>query len=105
MNSHLNVKDCPLCKLCFGGLVITKKYYEDSDYIIVDCATCKTPMIVYKGHGLKDIPQHNQSGIYRIFQKHVKEIGRFPDQWTVDMVNRTIKDHWHAHARRRGDSQ
>ena len=102
MNSHINDKECPLCKLCFKGLVITKRYYEDSNYIIVDCATCKTPMIVYKGHGTVDIPQHSQSSIYKTFQKYVKEIGRFPHEWTVDMVPHTIKDHWHAHARRRG---
>lgn len=101
MNSHLNKKDCDLCKLCFNGSITTHRYYEDSNYILIDCPTCEAPMIVYKGHGHKDIPQHSQSGLYRFFQKHVKEIGRFPSRWTIDMAIKKNKDHWHVHARRR----
>jgi diadenosine tetraphosphate (Ap4A) HIT family hydrolase len=45
-------KDCPLCKLATGNIK-TKLYYQDKIVIIVNCLTCKIPMIVLKRHTMK----------------------------------------------------
>lgn len=39
--------DCELCHLERKSIW----YYENTDFIICDCLTCKTPMIVFKRHG------------------------------------------------------
>lgn len=42
---------CELCKLVEGGGVVTRFYYQDGKIAIVDCLTCKIPMVVFKKHG------------------------------------------------------
>ncbi len=43
-------KSCELCKLV-EGKIKTRLYYRDSEFLIVDCLTCRIPMLVFKHHG------------------------------------------------------
>jgi len=103
MENKINDPDCPLCKLVFKRLIITKLYYENDDLIIVDCTTCKTPMLVLKTHGLDSRTIITPNKAWLIFQRTVKKVGFHPDDWALDMQMRTIHDHWHAHVRPKGE--
>lgn len=89
--------DCPLCKLD----KITNWYHEDSDFVILDCEICYVPMGVIREHG-KTI--NNQEA----YDTMIMKLSEVADQvfgknnWWLDTVERTIRDHRHAHARGRG---
>ena len=39
------------CELCQNPLPIIEKLYDESDrWIVLDCDSCKVPMIVWKHH-------------------------------------------------------
>jgi len=54
---YIRVKDCPLCEIFTNKHIITKLYWPEniediprSEFVIVDCKTCKIPMVVYGEH-------------------------------------------------------
>lgn len=85
------LKNCDLCKLVAGN-VITKKYYKDSDFIIVDCKTCGpgAPMIIWKPHSM---------ALTERKIKYIKKLSEelFGNQITFREEQKKIKDHWHIH--------
>ena len=82
---------CELCDLTIRGNVITKKYYEDKECIIVDCKNCRIPMLVLKKHE-ETIPIGRAVELNRLLKKVCGEgIIRYP---------RKIKEHWHIHLMR-----
>lgn len=88
---------CPLCKL----EKITNWYYEDGDFVILDCEICGVPMGVIREHGV----EIDNTDIYRRMIDKLSEtadqvFGK--DKWWIDTVERTIRDHRHAHARSSG---
>ncbi len=42
--------DCPLCRIYEERHIPTVLYYEDEHIIVVDCITCRVPMVVLKEH-------------------------------------------------------
>jgi len=78
---------CELCKLV-NGKIITQKYYSNSLCVIVDCSTCKIPMVVFNEHRQ---PTENE---VRKIEAVVRTI--FPNYRSL-RDERKIKDHWHKH--------
>jgi len=79
-------KNCPLCEL----KIITRLYYEDPMFVIIDCATCKVPMVVFRPH--REPTKEEQEKMVT----KAKEL--FPDR-VPDFRRRSIPDHWHMHMR------
>ena len=59
--------ECELCRILNNEL-ITKKYYEDNECIIVDCAECNQPMLIYKLH-VPDVPVYKYIELSRKLQE------------------------------------
>ena len=89
---------CELCRLTQERKIITKKYYEDARFMMVDCKTCHTPMLVAKQH-TAEVEESDGVMAYHLFYKHAGRVDI--SKWYVDYEMRTIPDHWHAHLRRR----
>jgi len=45
-----DVGSCPLCRLIAGD-IRTRLYHRDSRCVVVDCDTCRIPMLVFAQHG------------------------------------------------------
>ncbi len=88
---------CPLCKL----EKITTWYYEDDEFVILDCESCGVPMGVIKGHGVEISAKEAYN---RMIAKLADTADCFfgKGNWHLDTVERTIRDHRHAHARGSG---
>lgn len=41
---------CELCRIYENREIRTELYYENSNFIIVDCLTCHVPLVVVKHH-------------------------------------------------------
>ncbi|MBA7623579.1 hypothetical protein ES703_30976 [subsurface metagenome] len=81
-------KNCPLCT----RELKTTLYYEDNVIWIVDCLKCHCPMAVIKRHNPTATPDET----LRIRCQFAKlGVGIFDD------APRKIKDHYHAHWRRK----
>lgn len=96
----MNIKfrsDCPLCQLD----KITTWYHEEEDFVILDCEICGVPMGVMREHGTVITNQVS-------YDRMIVKLSEVADQvfgqcnWWLDKVERTIKDHKHAHARGNG---
>ena len=81
-----------MCELC-NLKKKTKWYYEDEVYIILDCLTCKIPMVVSKSHDFKvDIETVHHAVLFGIV-KGVFGGKRF----TFRRTQRKVKNHFHWH--------
>jgi len=81
---------CELCRIYENREIHTKIYYEDQDWIILDCKTCHIPMIVYKEHKiLKDIPIKY---IHYMINECMELFGTIRFR-----TERKIKNHFHWH--------
>ena len=77
---------CPLCKL----ESLTKTYYEDEYWKIVDCLSCKSPIAIYKFH--KDFVELD----HLIFiLERIEEL--FGIDFLIRTKQRKIKNHFHFH--------
>lgn len=79
---------CPLCRLWKDREIKTHVWYEDDKYIVVDCETCKIPMIVLKDH-IENIPTYWHAEVERIMQC-LFGAGEFRYPQKILM-------HWHRH--------
>jgi len=95
----LLVKGCPLCEIFLNPEknVYTKLYYPEkiediktSEFVIVDCKTCKIPMIVFKDH-VTSIQRESWGRLLYICKKY------FGNSIKIKNKPRTIKDHFHCH--------
>jgi len=88
---------CELCRLV-NGRITTKKYYSNFLITVVDCKTCKVPMVVLNRHSLDP----NNIELAKMITKSV-EIGDGmfgKEKYVVDKNQRCIKDHFHWHIRK-----
>lgn len=83
------MSNCELCDLANGN-VITKKYYEDEQFICVDCLICKIPMLVLKRHSATLTKEENKRA-----NELLEEL--FPNGKWREAGMRKIKSHWHWH--------
>jgi hypothetical protein len=87
--------DCLLC----SAKRITPWHFEDEECWVADCVVCKTPMVVWRTHGLPD------PTLEATLLGHLERVAasRYGDEgFWVDPERRRIPDHWHAHARPAG---
>ena len=78
---------CELCDLVKGD-IRTELYYSDKTITIVDCLTCKTPMVVFNHHGeaTEREREHALSIINYLFEYD-----------TIRKEPRRLRDHEHWH--------
>ena len=88
------------CSLCERE-VFTKVLYENEKWWVTECKTCHVPMIVLKEHGRA--PTTSEMSIAkRVLEWAAVLYGWYNVEETrFDPYHRTIRDHWHAHLRRR----
>lgn len=84
------------CDLCEAASV-TKRYFDDDECWIADCAICVVPMVVWRTHSASPPPEVKSRLLEHLRVVADKELG--VDSWTTDDHMRNIPDHYHAHAR------
>lgn len=82
------------CLLCSAEQV-TAWHFEDDECWVADCLVCRTPMIVWRIHGL---PGASMEAVL-VARLEVVAGERYPEGYWIDGKRRRIPDHWHAHAR------
>ena len=86
------------CLLCEAER-ITPWLFEDDRSWVAECMVCRTPMIVWRPHGLPDAGL--EAELLAVLDRVAT--GRWgPNGYWIDAVRRRIPDHWHAHARPAG---
>jgi len=94
-------KKCELCELH----TIINEYYRDENFIILDCMSCRVPMIVPWEH---IDPKDGGSPFLRgqMEKMLVKAALKFygGPYFYIDKKENKIPDHMHWHARRKGDA-
>ena len=73
-------------------------HFEDEACWVADCMVCRTPMIVWRTHGLPE-PEVERALLDRLEEQARR---RFGEAYWIDTLRRRIPDHWHAHARPEG---
>jgi len=76
---------CDLCKLS----EISSWYYQDDSWVIIECITCKMPMIVYRQHTM----EVSLDEVKRIL---IQAKLKF-DNVKIRFNQRKILDHFHIH--------
>ena len=90
----MNVR-CDLCE----AAPLTTRYFADDLCWIADCEICLVPMVVWRQH-VPTAPADVKDALHeRLAAVADRELGA--GNWTIDDHMRNIKDHYHAHARRR----
>ncbi len=84
--------DCLLC----SAERVTDWFHEDEDCWVAECMVCRTPMVVWRTHGL---PEDDQEARLLAQLERVATERYGPGAYWVDGERRRIPDHWHAHAR------
>ena len=90
--SYLN-ETCELCLL----EIRTQTYQENDFFIIMDCDSCKVPMVVWKEHTV-DIPEPDKYVMKSMLQE-VAHMFYKDKKYYIDIVQRKIPNHLHWHAR------
>jgi len=86
------------CLLCTAER-ITDWLHEDEDCWIAECMVCRTPMVVWRIHGLPE-PEREARLLAHLERVAAQRYG--DEGFYVDPERRRIPDHWHAHARPAG---
>jgi hypothetical protein len=88
-------EDCLLC----SAERVTDWHLEDAQCWVADCLVCRTPMVVWRTHGLPDpvLEERLLDALRRIASERYGV-----DGFWIDGERRRIPDHWHAHARPAG---
>ena len=84
---------CELCNLEKR----TKWYYEDKYFVVCECETCKTPMIVLRRHDTK-LNQEEMIDLMWIIKTQFNVFHQVV-RGELDQNRRKVPDHWHAHIR------
>jgi len=92
-----HAEGCPLCDIFTKGKVRTKLYYPEmdkiqaeDDFVILECYSCKKPIVVATDHTVEIGKEQWGRILYRC-----KKL--FGGTIRLKTKNRTITDHWHAH--------
>ena len=105
MNHIVMMRRITWCELCELH-TIDKLYFECDDYIILDCSSCKVPMVVTKDHidpRNKNADHHTwhtilrdrmELSLTRVAETFYKDIPFY-----IDKQERKIPGHMHWHAR------
>lgn len=97
IDKSIRVTNCPLCNIFITKETKTKLYWPESieeipesEFIIVDCLTCKIPMVIYSEH----ITTITKEAWGRILYRCRKIFG---GGITLKCKPRKIFDHHHCH--------
>ena len=96
MSSKSSPSDCLLC----DAAQVTEWFHEDEECWVAECMVCRTPMIVWRTHGLPE------AEVEATLLSHLERIAteRYGNEgYWIDPERRRIPDHWHAHARPAGE--
>jgi hypothetical protein len=95
LSSSSQPSDCLLC----SAERVTDWFHEDEDCWVAECMVCRTPMIVWRTHGLPEPADETRllTHLERVATERYGDGGYY-----VDGERRRIPDHWHAHARPAG---
>ena len=96
MSSNSSTDDCLLC----DAEQVTEWFHDDEECWVAECMVCRTPMIVWRTHGLPE------AEVEATLLSHLERIAteRYGnDGYWIDPERRRIPDHWHAHARPAGE--
>jgi hypothetical protein len=74
-------------------------HLEDDECWVADCLVCRTPMVVWRTHGLP-APGLEERLLNTLRRVATERYGG--DGFWIDGERRRIPDHWHAHARPAG---
>lgn len=88
----------PGCELC-AAAPLTERFLDDELCWIAECESCNVPMVVWKVHDPEppaDVKAELLARLDAVVTAH------FDDEYRVDDHLRSIPDHYHAHARKRG---
>jgi hypothetical protein len=89
----LHVEECDLC----AADEITRRYGSTPSGWAADCKQCDTPMVVLTDHGRMPTDDELVTLLTLLDDATVER--STSTRWIVDAQRRTIRDHWHAHAR------
>ena len=96
--NNILIPGCPLCDIFLNPKenIKTKLHYQDnskiseSDFVILDCRSCKIPMVVVRDH-VEEIQKELWGRILRECRYQFGYSSR------LRCAPRTIKDHYHCH--------
>jgi len=92
----MSESDCLLC----AAERVTDWYHEDEDCWVAECMVCRTPMVVWRAHGMPDARREASM----LAHLETAAASRYGDGgYWLDPERRRIPDHWHVHARPAGD--
>ena len=83
------------CQLCDAER-LTAWHFQDDRCWVTDCIVCRTPMVVWRTHGLPE-PELERS-MLEVLRGIAADRYGSGGYW-IDPERRRIPDHWHAHAR------
>lgn len=83
---------CPLCALEKR----TRWYYENRILVVLDCDTCKVPMVVLRRHTIE--PTLGEQVAMQTALANVADEVFGPGNWITRTKQRKIKGHVHWHA-------
>ncbi len=86
------------CLLCSAER-LTEWTYEDDESWVAECVVCRTPMVVWRAHGLPGAVE--EARLIELLERAAAKRYGSGGFW-VDGERRRIPDHWHAHARPAG---
>lgn len=89
--------DCLLC----AAEHVTEWFHEDEECWVAECMVCRTPMVVWRRHGLPESPGEEEALLGVLEGVAAARYGE-RGYW-IDPERRRIPDHWHAHARPAGE--
>lgn len=98
MNKINKEASCDLCKLVFDHEIKTKLYFENASYIVVDCLTCKIPMLVLKDH-VDEFTREQEVELTIILKNLFKGLRKLIPTQFIDYDMRLISNHAHVHVR------
>lgn len=93
------VKGCPLCEIFLNPVdnIHTKLHYpenisdiKDSEFVILNCDTCKLPMVIHKDH-VTSITRESWGRLLYICKK------TFGSRIKIRNSPKIISDHFHCH--------
>jgi hypothetical protein len=85
--------ECELCNIREETLW----YYENYSFLVLDCKTCQTPMIIMKEH--KGMPNFSENLAMEHMLKGVAWAVFGKNGFYIDRQMNTCTDHVHWHAR------
>ena len=80
------MKNCKICEY-LNSKIETKIYFENKDWIVLDCKVCGHPIVIYKEH-VKDCECW-------VCVENIENKCRFLFGKDIEFMEKKIKEHYH----------